>query len=380
MNKNYYKNSPNNSIINDITNTILQKHNAITFHKSLSDYKPTPLLHLPNLSKKHNVGNIYVKDESHRFGLNAFKVLGASYAINQSLEKNPAIETFCTATDGNHGRAVAWTARALKKKAIIFVPKETTAKRIETISSEGAKVIQVNGNYDDACMQAENMSTINKWTLIQDTAWEGYEEIPALIMAGYLTLFKELENKLHTPIKPKIDIVFLQAGVGSMASAGIYYYLNKYAWNRPKVVIVEPEEADGILLSFQNNKISTSRGNGTTIMAGLNCGTPSIGAWNLLKSGTDYALKVKDEYAKQAMRELYFATAPDQQIISGESGASGFAGFLTIMNESDFKSVKQSLKINNNTNILFISTEGDTDKQVFEQIINDKTTHNNVHN
>ena len=369
MNKKYHLNTPNNSISNSFTNTLLKKHNAIKFHLSLTDYKATPLIHLPHLSKKYNVGNIYVKDESHRFGLNAFKVLGASYAMNQCLAKNQAIETFCTATDGNHGRAVAWSAKKLGKMAVVFVPRDTSLKRIKVIEQEGAKVIQIDGNYDDACQKAKNASNVNNWTLIQDTAWEGYEEIPAMIMSGYLTLFKELEDSIHTPSKPKIDIVFLQAGVGSMAASGIYYYLNKYGANRPKLVIVEPEEADGILLSFFNNKISTSQGNSTTIMAGLNCETPSLGAWDLLKNGVDVSMKISDGYAKQAMRELYFPIADDKQIISGESGAAGFAGFLAIMNDTNYKTVKKTLDINNNSNILFISTEGDTDKHIFKNII-----------
>lgn len=372
MNKKYYINSPNNTIPKDVTSSILEKHNAMEFHKTLQEYKPTPLIHLPNLAKKYNVGNIYVKDESYRFGLNAFKVLGASYAIKQSLEKNPTIKTFCTATDGNHGKAVAWSAKKMGKKAVVYVPKDTTKKRIEAIENEGAKVIQIHGSYDEACKKAKNESKANNWTLIQDTAWKGYLEIPALIMAGYLTMFKELENNFYPNIEKNIDLVFLQAGVGSMAAAGIYYYLNKYGAKRPKIILIEPEEADGILLSFKNNKISTSKGNCTTIMAGLNCETPSIGAWDLLKNGTDYSLKINDNYAKQAIREFYYPLGTDSKIISGESGASGFAGFLALLNENKYSKVKNTLKLHRNTNILFFSTEGDTDKQIFEEIVNTK--------
>lgn len=371
MNEKYYKNTPNNIISNDLTISILQKHDATEFHTSLPIYKPTPLIQLSNLSKKYNVGNIYMKDESHRFGLNAFKVLGASYAIHQTLEKEPAIETFCTATDGNHGRAVAWAAKKFGKKSIVLVPKDTTTERIKAIEKEGAKVVQINGNYGEACECAENEAKANNWTLIQDTAWKGYIEIPALIMSGYLTLFKELEENLHTSLEPNIDIVFLQAGVGSMAAAGIYYYLNKYGAKRPKIIIVEPEEADGILLSFKNNKISTSEGNSNTIMAGLNCETPSLSAWNLLKNGVDYSLKISDKYAKRAVRELYFPIGSDKRIISGESGAGGFAGFLALLIEDEFKAVKDALEIDESTNILFISTEGNTDVQVFNEIVND---------
>ncbi len=374
MTDKFYKNTPCKSIINDEVIDKLRMNDAFDFHKSLNVYQSTPLIKLSELSKKYNVGNIFVKDESHRFGLKAFKVLGASYAINRLLAKDPSIETFCTATDGNHGRAVAWSAKTLCKKVIVFVPQDTTIKRIQAIEKEGAKVIQVKGNYDDACKQAKQMSKIYGYTLIQDTAWEDYKEIPSLIMAGYLTMFKELEENLKTEKVKQFDVIFLQAGVGSMAASGIYYFLNKYEKNKPKIVVVEPKEADGILESFRNNKISTSKGNSNTIMAGLNCETPSVIAWNLLKSGTDYSVKIDDAYTKQAMRELYFPEGSDEKIISGESGASGFAGFLTIVNEKDFLSVKESLQINNHSNILFFNTEGNTDEDVFEQIISPNFT------
>ena len=188
-------------------------------------------------------------------------------------------------------------------------------------------------------------------------------------MAGYLTLFKEIEDSLHLPMQAKIDIVFLQAGVGSFAGAGIFYYLEKYAANRPKIVIVEPKEADAILSSFKKGKISTSKGNGTTIMAGLNCGTPSLGAWSLLKNGTDVSIKIDDKYSMQAMRELYYPIGSDKKIISGESGVGGFAGFITIMKDDEFSSLQKDLNINQNTNILFISTEGATDIDMFNHIV-----------
>ncbi len=369
MDQKYYKNSPDNIIIIDETSSILKKSNAIEFHSTLPEYKATPLTHLPGLAKKYGVKNIYLKDESYRFGLNAFKGLGASYAVHKVLESDPNIETICTATDGNHGRAVAWSAKNLGKKSVIYVPGDTTKKRIEAIEAQGAKVIQIAGDYDKACETAKNKSLENNWALVQDTAWEGYTEIPALIMAGYLTMFKEIEKSLEK--KDDIDIVFLQAGVGSFAGSGVFHYLNKYGKNKPKIVIVEPEEADGILLSFKNDKISTSKGSGTTIMAGLNCATPSMGAWGIIKSGTDLSLKVNDDYTRKAIRELYYPNASDKRIISGESGAAGLAGFLALMNEAELREVKDDLNMNENSNILFISTEGDTDKLVFAEIVDD---------
>lgn len=370
MEGSYYINKPNKTITNNITNSILEKNDAYNFHSSLTCYKPTPLIHLPNLSQKYNVRNIYIKDESFRFGLNAFKVLGASYAVNYILNKTPKVETFCTATDGNHGRALAWSARTFGKKAIIFVPGTTTEERIKAIQNEDAIVIKVDGNYDYTCEIAKNESLKNNWELIQDTAWENYEEIPSLIMAGYLTLFKEMENSLYTSPNPKINIIIIQAGVGSLAGAAIYYYLKKYKMNSPKIVIVEPKEADGILCSFKQNKISTSNGNSSTIMAGLNCETPSYGAWDLLKNGVNVSIRIDDIYAMQAVREFYYPIGSDPRIIAGESGAAGFAGFISIMKNKTYGLVRKELDINKNTNILFINTEGDTDRNSFNNIIN----------
>ena len=368
----FYINSPSNRLPENHTIEILKASNALEFHLSLSEYQATPLLELPGLAKKHNVGRIYVKDESRRFGLNAFKALGASFAIHQSLLKNPRITTFCTATDGNHGLAVAWSAQRNGKKSLVIVPETTTKQRIKAIEKAGAIVIQIQGNYDAACRVAEQHAQSEGFLLMQDVAWEGYLEIPAWIVAGYLTMFRELEDSLHTAERPRIDVVFLQAGVGSMAAAGIFYYLNRYRANRPNIIIVEPREADGVLYSFQQNKISTSTGNSQTIMAGLNCETPSLGAWDLLKNGVDYSIRIKDIYAKRAMQDLYFPTGTDSRLISGESGAAGLAGFLAIQYDQSLKPVQEKLNLNERSNLLFINTEGDTDEEMFNKIINEK--------
>ena len=217
----FFINNPSNKIEDSLTTNILQNSDAQVFHASLPNYEATPLVQLPNLAQKYNVGNIYIKDESYRLGLNAFKGLGASYAISEILKGNSGITTICTATDGNHGRAVAWSASLFGKKSVVFVPIGTTKQRIAAIEKEGAKVEIVDGDYDQTCAHAEKISKENSWELVQDTAWDGYEKIPAQIMAGYLTLFQELENSLHTAGQSKIDIVFLQAGVGSFAAAGI---------------------------------------------------------------------------------------------------------------------------------------------------------------
>jgi diaminopropionate ammonia-lyase len=365
----YFINKPNNKIPTDLTTEILKNSNALPYHQSLSVYTSTPLVSLSNLAKNYGIANIYIKNEAFRFGLNAFKGLGASYAIHKLLEKQRNITTFCTATDGNHGRAVAWAAQLAGKESVVFVPRDTTSNRIIAIEKEGAKVIKIDGNYDETCAFAEEASLKNGWTLVQDTAWEGYEEIPAQIMAGYLTHFQELEGSLHLLSKPKIDIVFLQAGVGSWAGAAIWYYLNRYGKNRPKIVVTEPYEAAGILASFKADKRIIPNDSFQTIMAGLNCGIPSLSAWEIIKNGADIALKVKDEYAEQAIRELYFPLGNDESIIAGESGVGGLAGFMALMTESNAKNIREILEITEKTSILFYNTEGATDLDSFNRII-----------
>ncbi len=365
----YFINSPGNTIRPNLTSAILGKSHAIDYHKSLSIYRPTPLISLPNLAASYNVGAIYIKDEAHRFGLNAFKGLGASYAIHKILEQHPGIATFCTATDGNHGRAVAWASKIAHKKAVIFVPKDTTESRIRAIEGEGANVVRVDGNYDETCAFAEKTSIDEGWQLVQDTAWEDYEEIPAQIMAGYLTHFQELETTLHSLPMPNIDVVFLQAGVGSWASSAIWYYLNRYGNNRPKIVVVEPYEADGILSSFKAGKRIKPTGTFETIMAGLNCGIPSLTAWDLIKDGADVAIKVRDSLAKRAIRALYYANGTDERVIAGESGAGGLAGFIKIMTTGAMQKVRDHLAISSNSTMLFYNTEGATDLPSYRKII-----------
>ncbi|PKP31541.1 MAG: diaminopropionate ammonia-lyase [Bacteroidetes bacterium HGW-Bacteroidetes-17] len=360
---------PSYKLATNRTSEKLRTSDPINFHSTLNNYMPTPLLHLPKLAKWLGVQSIFVKDESFRFGLKSFKGLGTSYALHKIITENPNIHTYCTATDGNHGRALAWSARLAEKIAVIIVPKHTTSARIEAIKSEGAKVEIFDGNYDDACLYADKLSSQDGWQLVQDVAWEGYEEIPAQIMCGYLSIFKELENSLHPNAKAGIDLVFLQAGVGSFASAAAWYYLNRYGIKKPKIVIVEPLEADGILESFKQKKLSCPKGKQQTIMAGLNCGLPSTIAWPILQSGINACIRIEDDYTKQAMRILADSMPDDPTIIAGESGAAGIAAFLAILREKKFKSLLNHLDINESTRILFFNTEGDTDPESFHQII-----------
>jgi len=364
----YYKNTPDNQIKKSLTTDILTESDALSYHQSLPGYQPTPLHKLTNVAQQYNVGSIYMKDEAHRFGLEAFKALGASYAIHRILQQDEQVDTFCTATDGNHGRAVAWSATMAGKKAVVFVPDHTTTARIKAIEKEGATVTRVQGNYDVACEVADETAKKNGWKLVQDTCFEHYEEIPAYIVSGYMTMFREMENALHPPGQPEVDIVFLQVGVGSFAASGIWYYLNRYGDNRPKIVLVEPSEADGVLHSLQTGQRSIPDKSFDTIMAGLNCGLPSMSAWEMIRSGADVVMSVGDDLAKQAMRMLYHPGCNDPRIIAGESGAAGLAGFIGMMEHKEYAPLADFLDIHSGSRILFVNTEGATDPQNFEDI------------
>jgi diaminopropionate ammonia-lyase len=350
--------------------SVFVSRSSIDYHKTLSAYKPTPLIKLNGLAEKLGVKEIFVKDESKRFGLNAFKCLGASYAINEYLKKNKGEFTFCTATDGNHGRAVAWASKIFNQKAVVFVPYHTVETRISTIKNEGAEVIVVNGDYDKTVEEAKEQSIKNGWILIQDSSWQSYTDVPMNIMRGYLTMFYELEEQFHKNDEPKVDFIFLQAGVGSWAASAVVYYLNKHKTNLPKLILVEPYEADCVLESVKRGQISTSTKSQKTIMAGLNCGTPSLIAFNILKNGIDLFISIPDKYSEEAMRQFYYSEKDDPQIFSGESGAAGLAGLLALLNDKDLEEVKKLIGMNKESGILLFNTEGDTDPVNFKNILN----------
>lgn len=256
-----------------------------------------------------------------------------------------------------------------KKNSRIFVPWDTTVSRIDSIESEGGIVERVKGNYEETSAFAQIMADGNGWTLVQDTAFEGYEDIPAQIMAGYLTQVKELENDLHPLPQAGIDYIFLQSGVGSWPAAVAWYYLNRYGNDRPKIVIVEPLEAAGFLQSLIAGRRISPTGNYLTMMAGLNCGIPSLTAWKILKNTVDAAMAIEDNFMEMAMKKLYFPVHEDRRIISGESGAAGLAGFIALMTDPRYEELKTFLKISKESNILFFSTEGATDPDNFQNIM-----------
>lgn len=368
--ENYYINLADKRQPGGITAEIMKRSTPYLFHSAMEEYRPTPLVNLKSLALSLGINNIYIKDESQRFNLNSFKSLGASFAIDQILKNMPAIDTFSTATDGNHGRAVAWTASREGKKSRIFVPAGTAESRIRAIEDEGGVVSVFPGTYEETCRHAFNISRQKGWSIIQDTSTDDYEEIPALIMAGYTTIFVEMEELLNGLPSPAYDIVFLQAGVGSFAASAIWYLLRRYGTQIPKVVIVEPLESDGILESFKNGHPSSPHGTLMTCMAGLNCGIPSLSALEIIRCGADAIISIDDSDAEDAVKRLYFASGNDHKVISGESGAAGLGGLIRTLNDPDLVAVRKHIGLTSDSSVLLINTEGATDPESFRHIIN----------
>lgn len=358
------------------------------FHSSFPMYQQTPLNELRNTARTMGLGTMYVKDESYRFGLNAFKVLGGSYAIGNYIAKrlgtdiselpyekmiSPEVRaklgdlTFVTATDGNHGRGVAWTANQLNQHSVVYMPKGSSEERLANIRAEGADATITDLNYDEAVRLANSKAEENGWIMVQDTAWEGYEDIPAWIMQGYGTLGYEVDMQL----KEKPTHIFIQAGVGSVAGAVTGFFASRYGKDRPIITIVEPDKADCLYRTAQANdgKRHFVTGDMNTIMAGLACGEPCSIAWEVLKNYADHFISCPDYVAAKGMRILGNPDKGDTRVTSGESGAAAFGCVAEIMMNPKYQQLKDQLQLNENSRVLFFSTEGDTDQQGYRDIV-----------
>lgn len=358
------------------------------FHASFPVYQKTPLAILNNTAGELGLGGIYVKDESYRFGLNAFKVLGGSFAIgnymaeklgmdirelpydrmiSQEIKEKLGELTFVTATDGNHGRGVAWTANQLKQKAVVYMPKGSAKERLDNIRAEGADASITDYNYDEAVRLANSQAEKNGWIMVQDTAWEGYEDIPTWIMQGYGTMGYEVYEQL--PEKP--THIFLQAGVGSMAGAITGLMANIYGEDRPIITIVEPNKADCLFRTAEadDGKLHFVTGDMDTIMAGLACGEPCSIGWNVLRSYADNFISCPDYTAAKGMRILGNPAGSDTKVVSGESGAAALGCVAEIMSNPDLSAMKDKLKLNGESRVLFFNTEGDTDRENYKAVV-----------
>ncbi len=344
---------------------------AWSFHHSLRQYQATPVHRLDALARRLGIGTLHVKDESPRFGLNAFKGLGASFAMHHWLATHDVASdaVFTTATDGNHGRAVAWMARQLGFRAVVFMPGYSVRARIDAITNEGAKVILVDEGYDAAVNRAQAAAREHGWIVIQDTATGHYRDVPAWIEAGYWTMARELEPALHGESRPDIDLVVLHAGVGTWPAAMVQYYWHRYGSDCPRILVVEPTEAACVIESVDAGRPVEATGSLRTIMAGLNCGFPSLSAFDVLRQSVDGFMTIADRWAEDAMRALARGTGGDPVIIAGESGAASVAALLALTDDAEYGPLRAHLRIDASTRVLVWSTEGATDPDDWERVV-----------
>ena len=366
---------------------------ARSFHRSFPQYSITPLASLDGMAKHLGLGSLFVKDESYRFGLNAFKVLGGSFAMaryiaqqmgrdvgemtydyltSEAFRQEFGQATFFTATDGNHGRGVAWAANKLGQKAVVHMPKGSAKSRFDNIAKEGAKVTIEEVNYDDCVrMAAAEAAETKHGVVVQDTAWAGYEEIPAWIMQGYGTMANEAAEQLRQLEVNRPTHVFVQAGVGSLAGAVVGYFTNLYPNNPPKFVVMEAKAADclyrGAVAGDGDPRIVD--GDLTTIMAGLACGEPNILSWDILRNHVSAFVSCPDWVSARGMRMLGMPMKGDPSVVSGESGAVGMGLISAIMEDDTYRDLREHLELDRFSQVLMFSTEGDTDPEKYRRIL-----------
>lgn len=360
---------------------------ARRFHKTIPGYRETPLVSLSCAAGEYGIDSIFVKDESQRFGLKAFKGLGGSYAMFRILCERLGLDPgaadydtfreaevrrrcsgveFVTATDGNHGKGVSWAAKLFGCKAHVYMPKGSVEARRRAIEEAGSAVAEITElNYDMTVEYAALAADRHGWELIQDTAWEGYEKCPRWIIDGYLTLAAEAAEQMG---EKKPTHIFLQAGVGAMAGGIEAFFMNKYREEPPLVAIAEPTDVACIYKSVLagDGKAHSIEGNPQTIMAGLNCGTPCAAVWPILRDCSAYFCACEDSVTEEGMRAYARPLGSDKAVVSGESGAVTYGLLLEIL-KSD--SLREQFKIDEKSVILLINTEGDTDPVNYRKVL-----------
>lgn len=379
--------------ISDAVNNLLPEgasEATLAFHQQIPDYEVTQLHQLKNLANHLNLGNILAKDEASRMGLNAFKSLGGSYAIYRFIRKQLGVDDlsyedlfsaetreklgdviFTSATDGNHGKGLAWATQRLGFKCVIYVHKDTSQERIKAIEDYDAEVRIVDGNYDRAVRQCSLDAEANGWQVISDTSWDNYEEIPTWVMQGYTTLLAETVQQMSDDGLEKPTHVFAQAGVGAFAASVCAYFKQQFGEDAPTLVIVEPSLADCLYHSAKvaDGKAHNIEGDLQTIMAGLACGEPSPLAWEVLRDCADIFLSVPDYVAAKGMRIYGVPIKGDHVIISGESGAVTLGALYFLMNDDAYSDLRETLQLDADSRVLVVNTEGNTDRQHYRNVI-----------
>lgn len=360
--------------------TVEKAKEVRAFHRQLEEYRPTPLCRLESLSKILGISALYVKDESYRFGLNAFKGLGGSYAVAKVLAGETGTDmgdlsripagtfTFVTATDGNQGRGVAWAAKKFSQKAVVYLPKGSSKERLENIRSLGAEAEITKFNYDDTVRFAKAQADRHGWHLVQDTAWDGYETIPSWIMQGYMTMALEAVEQMG---EAKPTHIFLQAGVGALAGGVTGFFHDLYQEKMPQMIYAEPNQADCLFRTAKaaDGRLHKVEGELNSIMAGLCCGEVCTVGWEILKHCADAFFSCPDYVAADGMRILGNPAGKDRKIISGESGAVTTGLLYHLMKEESLKDFRKTVGLDQNSVVLCISTEGDTDQKNYRRIV-----------
>ena len=336
---------------------------AIKSISSWEGYSPTPLIDLNKLNDELGFKNIYYKDEDKRFKLKSFKALGGAFAVNKIADEKGDI-TVATATAGNHGRSVAWGAQRLGLKCKIFISEFVSETRTEAMRNLNADIIRVKGNYDASLKECIKQSNLNNWEIVQDVSWEGYKEVPKLIMAGYTIMIKEIIDQINND---KITHVFLQAGVGGMAAAMIAGFA-KFTDNIPKFIIVEPKNANCVFKSVENNKPTSINIIKETIMGGMSCGDVSTVAWEILKNSTNNCLTITDDAISTTVALLSEAKLSDERIVAGECAVPGIIALIGLSKNKEYLN---KLSLNSNSKILLFGCEGLTDAEMYKKLLDD---------
>ena len=366
---------------------------ARAFHRGFPQYMVTPLQNLKMLAQAMRVSGVFVKDESYRFGLNAFKVLGGSFAMaryiarqtgrgienttydyltSEKLAEEFGQAAFFTATDGNHGRGVAWAAGKLGQKAVVRMPKGSAKARFDNIAKEGAAVTIEDANYDECVrLAAAEAADTPRGVVVQDTAWEGYEEIPTWIMQGYGTMALEALEQLREAGVERPTHVFVQAGVGSLAGAVVGFFANMFPKDPPICAVMEAQAADCLYRSALagDGALRAVDGDLDTIMAGLACGEANAIAWDILRNHAAVFVSCPDWIAAKGMRTLGAPLQGDPSVVSGESGAVGAGLLAMLMENHGYKELRGALRLTKDSKALLFSTEGDTDPQRYRDIV-----------
>ena len=336
------------------------------------DHGPSPLHSLPALARDLGVRELWLKDESERFNLGSFKALGGAYGVLRVLERELGEDhhtlshtvTVTSATDGNHGRSVAWGAKTHGCECVIYLPEHVTKRRMTEIAAFGARTVRVQGTYDEAVALADEDARRNGWHVVSDTSYEGYRQVPCWVMQGYSVMVDEILEQM--PDGDRLTHVFLQGGVGGLAATVCGHLWELDGERRPILTVVEPEEADCLYQSAVAGEPTHASGSLQTVMGGLSCGKISPLAWTILGPGVDAFMTVGEEHVEPLMIRLSEGLDGDSPVVSGESGVAGLAGLEQVASEP---SLRSALKLGPHARVLTIVTEGATDPEVYERIV-----------